>query len=778
MTPTISDELGVLADDPITGGEGRGVTVDATGSSLPTSVGSDDDELLEGGTAEDDLLAPAAIAVTLGYNSGQVAGVVHGGLHQHFDRVRDYHELTERHVNRLLSTFVEPGYRRADGRVLNSSDAASLLRLYGGTVLVGAPDTGRRTAALRLLSDTGRPLREIRAFDPARDEQLSITALPVHAGVAYLLELPEKAQHVSPGFARDLAAHGEALLRIGSCVVVTASEHVWPQLGPEADGPVLHVGTPPAGKVLGRQLHELFPELDLSWLPGHPAIVSILRLAGPADAVRLARLAKDVIGMSGSPGREELSGPDQPASKEVLESLVSAFRNWEAELHTWFGQHRTPRPRLFLVAAAALPGATPGRVLWAAEQLGARLGDDPPAGLAEDGVRALMEEVGACLDQSGRVRFRRPRYGDAVLDFVVSDRSEDFQRELWRWAARLPLNGTGVDRSLTGGIAELLLRTALRRQAPRILATVMPVWARRAELRGTLVEVLGLAALSPEIGTAIRRQLYRWAIAQNHPAVLSTVAQVCGGELADFYVDQALVRLGQLARWGQPEVDEAVLAAVRSIWGRPPLRTAVLFRLARWLAGPPGPRVALAGRALELVGRPPVPGAGPVGQGAVEPDPGVGLVQPLLVGEAIDGPPTGPLPEDLIDHVLVLLRDAPPPLLSAIGSAIGDAVAHPGELSQSISLLVGRWCDAAAGHEQRSRLVVRLLTGAVGDDPAAARRVARIRRLLQEWQPLDLDHERPERAALRNHLVKELHRADPSLGRHARPLDRSKSGAV
>ncbi|MFI6758927.1 hypothetical protein ACIBF5_07255 [Micromonospora sp. NPDC050417] len=719
----------------------------------------DEYELLEGESAEAEGTDAAPVTFAVGYSSGQVAGVVYGGLHQHFDRVRDYHELTEQHVHDLLGTFVEPGYRQADGERLISADATRLLLRDSGVVLVGEAGTGRRTAALRLLNGTGRTLREIRAFDPARDEQLGITALPMHPEVAYLLELPERAEQVHTGFARDLAAYVQALATRGSYVVVIAIEEVWSQLTPASDGLVLQVGIPPAPNVLDSQLRRLLPHLNLAWLPGTPTVAGLLATATPAEAVRLARLASDIVGTFVRPCLDELHGPDQPAAKDLLEALVSAFHNWEAELHAWFGQHPAPRPRLFLIAAAVLTGSTPGRVLQAAEQLGNRLGDNQPLGLAEAGVRTLLDEVGAELDPAGRVRFRRPRYGDAVLDFVITDRTEQLERELWRWVARLPLDGSRVDRTVAIGIAELVLQTALRRRSPEILAMVTPVWARRPELRLPLVEILELAALSPEIGSAIRRRLYRWSVAQNHPSVLATVARVCGGGFADFYVEQALVRLGQLARWGQSEVDEAVLTALSSIWGRPVLRTAVLLRLARWLADPPGPRVALAGRALELLGQPPVVG-----------------VPDQLVAPVPD--PIGRIPDDRVDRVLATVDHESPELLEALGTAIGRAAVVGADIPSGIAVLLRRWCDAAAGDASRTELVTRLLAHGVAGGPAAGRRVARIRGLLHGWQPPATDHERPEHAALREHLLKELYRVDVSLARHPQPQKWSTDGAI
>ncbi|ROO62496.1 hypothetical protein EDC02_4476 [Micromonospora sp. Llam0] len=393
---------------------------------------------------------------------------------------------------------------------------------------------------------------------------------------------------------------------------------------------------------------------------------------------------------------------ESDAGRQLVEALVSAYRNWEVELTAWFHHHPDPRHRAFLVAAAALEGAPAGRVLGAAEALDARLAgaDAPPAGLGHAGVRTLVEAVDAYLDDDHAVRYRRARYAEAVLDFVITDRADTFQRELWRWVSELPLRGGQrggpVDRGLATRSAELVLHTALRRRTPEILGLVAPAWSRRAGLRGALVHVLGIAALSPEIGAAVRQQLYRWAQGSSSPAVLIAVAEVCGGEFADFYVEQAMVRLGHLARHDVAEVDEAVLTALAALWRRPALRQQVLLRLAYWLADDQPRRAALAAVALDLLGR-------PEQQSRVADDP------------AHDPAPS---PADQLAGPQTLVRQP-------------DALTH----------VLGRTVTAG---------------------PAAARRVARLRALLAAW-PATGDPAR--QAELRRHLVDQLRRADPIAAR-------------
>ena len=169
-----------------------------------------------------------APAVTVAHNDGQVAHTVYGGLHQYVQRVRDYHELSDDYVRDRLDGFVEPGYHDAVGVPLDSDAAVGMMRHHGGVVLVGAPGTGRYTAALRLLHATGQQLREIRpTFDPGRGEQLTIAELPVAPGFAYLLELPEQAHHIQYGFARDLGGYCNSLARRGSSIAVVATDTTW-----------------------------------------------------------------------------------------------------------------------------------------------------------------------------------------------------------------------------------------------------------------------------------------------------------------------------------------------------------------------------------------------------------------------------------------------------------------------------------------------------------------------------------------------------------------------
>lgn len=716
--------------------------------------------------------------VTVAHNDGQVAHTVYGGLHQYVQRVRDYHELSDDYVRDRLDGFVEPGYHDAVGVPLDSHAALRLMRHHGGVVLVGAPGTGRYTAALRLLHATGAQLREIRpTFDPGRAEQLTIAELPVAAGFAYLLELPEQAHHIQYGFARDLGGYCDSLARRGSSIAVVATDTTWAQLGALRDGPVLRVGTPPAGQVLDRRLRRLCPGLDLRWLVDEPQISELLTGAPPAEAVRLAQLAADVLTSSGAlTGTGALAGTgagitaDSPLGKEVVSALLSAYHNWEAELTTWFHRHAESRQRAFLVATAALEGSNAGQVLGAAEALDLRLtGGQEPAGLRHAGARALVADVGAVFEDGTNVRFRRARYAQAVIDFVITDRADTFQRELWHWVCELPLRGGGaggrVDRRLAARSAELVLSTALRRRTPEILSQVTAAWSHRSDLRAALVHVLGIAALSPEIGAAVRQRLYRWAQLRGRRKVLVTVAEVCGGQLADFYVDQALTRLGHLARHGLVEVDEAVLAALRSLWRRPALRQPVLLRLAAWLAGDHPQSAALAAVALDLLGQSdaPAPQRVDVDSGQLAGD------DPDRTAAPADARPP--------DQILAQIVEATAATQDDIAVALGRALDRA-QLPAALPTLLHRWFDDAATDPDLVDTLTHVLGRTVTAGPAAARRVARLRALLAAWPAAGDESGGPDRfdglnasrrAALRRHLIHQLHRADPMTARRNSP---------
>ncbi|MFV2022701.1 hypothetical protein [Micromonospora sp. LOL_023] len=746
-------------------------------------------------------------AVAVAHNDGQVAHTVYGGLHQYVQRVRDYHELSDDYVQDRLDGFVDPGYHGVTGTPLDSDAVLSLMRRHGGVILVGASETGRYTAALRLLHATGQRLREIRpTFDPGRQEQLTVAELPVAPGFAYLLELPEQPQHIQYGFARDLGAYCDSLARRGSSIAIVATEAAWTQLGAVRDGPVVRVGTPPAGQVFDRRLRRLCPGVELGWLVTQPQVAELLVDAPPAEAVRLAQLCTDVLAMGGAlTGHQVAITADSPIGKEIVSALVSAYHNWEAELTTWFHLHPEARQRTFLVAAAALEGSQAGRVLGAAEALDLRLtavGD--PVGLRHAGVRALVTDVDAYLDVSGAVRFRRARYAEAVLDFVLTDRADAFARELWWWVCDLPLRsraGRGaVDRRLAARTAELVLGTALRRRTPEILGQVAPVWSRRVDLRGALVHVLGIAALSPEIGAAVRQRLYRWSQVRNQPKVLVTVAEVCGGQLADFYIEQAMTRLGRLARHGIAEVDEAVLAALRSLWSRPALRQPVLLRLAAWLAGDQPRGVALAAVALDTLGQ---PNDRPNAEANAQPD--GDPARWADAGRDADGDP-GRWPDAEADRrpdqILTEVIGAAAATQDDIGVALGRALDHR-QLPVGVPAMLFRWFDDAAADPELVGTLTHVLGRTVTAGPAAARRVARLRALLAQWPTAGEStgaatvgdatvgdatvgdatvgdavggsdafhrHDAARRAALRRHLIHQLHRADPMTARrNSRP---------
>ncbi|MGC9665183.1 hypothetical protein ACNTMW_01345 [Planosporangium sp. 12N6] len=657
-------------------------------------------------------------------NSGQVATVVHGGMHQHLHqyvrRFLEYHELGAEHVGHTMDTYVERVYRSGDQRSLDSTGTAALFGQYHALVLVGDPGTGRHTAAVALLSRLGLPMREIRPrHDPAQPQELSTVDLPTDPGMAFLLELPGRGEPVGDDFPRQLRSYRDALRAIGSYLVVVVTPETWRVLGGFNDGGVLAVQPPDPRQVLSQELTERGTRVDLTALLNAPPIVELLRHASPREVVRLAGLIVSAAATAVTDGTEPTARVDV-----VVSAAIAAYHNWDNELADWFHKEKDVRVRLFLLAAAVLEHSPADLVLRAAEDLGNQLGDrpSPTGGIGEAGIRELTARIGARIAVDSTLYFTRPAYAPAVLDFVRSDRSDRFQRQLWAWAAELPMQDrTSTSVAIADRTAAAMLDLVLRHRDPRMLRRTVPRWAVRRDLRSILVELLTAVALSPEAGSWMRQQLNLWAARSSNPAVLITVAEVCQGQLADVYPDIALTRLNHLAGKAVPAVADSVVGAVVSLWSRPQLRRPVLEKTTSWAREQTGPKFDVGCRLLSVLS-----------------DPGTEPTANVLRFVIADRPQCW----DNFVRAVAGMLDAPAP-------------------PEHTRRMLFTWLSLAAEDPTLGEQFIDLMVAVARVDGAPARRIARLRTAAYDWQPVSGEQSVPDRRDLRERLVERLHRADP-----------------
>jgi hypothetical protein len=663
---------------------------------------------------EDDLFGEL---IDIRTNLGQVAGTVYGGMHQHrhqtvietkfLNDLVSRHQLTTAYVEHVARVFAPRSYRSGEV-VLERAEAARLVTEKPWTVLLGARNSGLRTAAVALLhesSHAGRRFEEI-LIDEEGERPFTGGDLPAEKGVIYLLRLPDQPERVSPDLARHLHMHAAHLATIGAHLLVATTVEVWRAAGGGGAAPVIEVSAPAPTEVVRQECASL--EVDATTVIGHPVVVRMLADAGPTDAVRLARIIVAAVRKDPSADLESL-----------VREVQGAYGDWDDELARWFADEKKGlRVRLFLVAAAILEGERASAVLSTLNSLGRHLGDLPvarPDGLAEAGLRTLVDAIGAEI-VDGRLRFRRANYASAVLTFIHSDRSASFRRRLWEWAVDLPLQRRGQKQN---GVAERiisrLVAMVLRSRDTRPLVR-LDRWTGRSDLQPYVVQALTSTAVSDEVGADVRALLYRWSRSGASEQSLCTIAEVCSGELAELYPRVSLTRLGHLAARESMPVRRAVVAAVVLLWSRPRQRRRIIEAIISWLTEGSGARAETAWESLTALGR-------------TEMHPVVHATRDAATREALV-------------HAAVRLLDRPDPgaLVSPFGAGL---------------------LDAALGSGEQEELIVNFIRDVVRHGDGGSRRLVRITKAAFEWQPVIADEVAPARRDLRDRLGEILHRVDP-----------------
>ncbi|MEV6601567.1 hypothetical protein AB0M36_32640 [Actinoplanes sp. NPDC051346] len=655
-------------------------------------------------------------------NRGQVAN--------HVDRMNQINNNYWLHHNRavfalsrgsvrlIMDTFVEREYRRvgsADGPV----DSHSAARMFDGhrcLLLVGPADSGRRTAAVALLSHTGGSLHVL----PADDDNHRLLPVGEFAWpeddepAAYLVEVPSGAERHSR-LPEQLAAYRQEVERREALLVMLIDPETWEAIEGVPDYVAVRVAGPNPYAVMEVLLQTEREHWDTDRLLHEKRVSEVLNGATPRQVERLYRR---VVAAAGEVRAQEVADP----VAAIAAMAVSAYENWDKELADWFEEHTDPRTRLFLIALAFLDGEPAADVLDQAERLASTLGVSKEfrGGISGTGIRQLARLVGAHVDDNWRIRFTRTAYGTSVLRFVHGDQSAEFRRQLWVWAAALPLRRGAPHQRTANEVARAMLGIHLAMPRPNIpeLRLLVHSWWRYPTLRPLVTNLITELALSPEAGSIIRARLLRWSEASGDSRVLEAVAAVCAGQFADAYPQAAFTRLNRLA--SRMIVDNDVVDAIAELWSRSTHRRTVLRQVVGW-AAEDGPRRAVGLSALAAIT-------------TTEPD--VRAVFEELAGD------------DTVRADLV--------------QAFSDLFVPPGpfgEFRQAFKV----WLEVAAEHQGYRDLIARLLLhgGTWSGDDGVSARYATMNTLLFEWRPVLGDDENPRARDFRAWLAERLIHADP-----------------
>lgn len=478
-------------------------------------------------------------------------------IQQHVRESVAAHALDGESVRRLLNSYVwtDPAKK-----------AVGILQDRHSVVLTAPPGSGRWSTAVAAITQVGAtPHRiDLDPEDARRD-------LPAENGCGYILDIDQETFNDIPGLGEILAEYGLRLAMTSAFLVVTATTGAWMQLQGRTSFEEVSLSPPSAEQIFHKHLTSANPA-DVPHWAWDPEITKALSDASPADAARLADLARDVL---------------SAGSVDPVGDTISAYGNWSGHLGAWFGKHGDAYQRALLLAAAALGEARTETVFGAADALATRVNllRAPGGGLAGEGVAGLIGKIEAKEVGNGRISLRRPAYPESVLDFVWLDRPH-LRTELKKWLTELPGN-PDLDDIATENAGHSLIELAIRHDDDSAIKYAANSWATGGQMNLAAV-ALTEAALNASTGRAVRRHMYEWADRVTTDLRLQmTIANVCGGPFGKNYPRNAMTRLRRLAIHGGPEVRDQVAIAITELSREPHLRVSVLREVVRWATDDP-----------------------------------------------------------------------------------------------------------------------------------------------------------------------------------------------
>ncbi|WP_328912738.1 MULTISPECIES: hypothetical protein [unclassified Streptomyces] len=447
-------------------------------------------------------------------------------------------------------------------------------RLTGGgprlAVVSGPAGYGKRTAGIRALweisqkaqADHGRPLalQEIKP-DWEKPGFPDITVLPDEPGTGYLLDVAAEISswRNSGNVAEQLLSYSEALLYVGSYLVLIADEHGWPDAASGTLAKVVFHATtrPSAHRVAKAHLQYVHRRPErVRWLStassetesAGEAAHLLTDSSSPADAARLATALAQVDG-----------------SAQSLKTALGAFQQWRSDVQGVFkATEDNPDDRALLVSALFLNGKDAPTVKEAARTL---LGESHPTSvrkiLTGPDLTTRLTDLGAHVTGRTVTLDHKPGYAGAVLLHLWRQRP-DIHPLLLSWLDTITSpKQPGADR--LASISDLLVELAVAEDDIRVIEQIH-AWIDNGDdsvgHRKLIARVLTIAAESETLGSKVRALLLDSAQAPSE-TVATVVALVCQGAFAEHYPRQVLVRLRHIL--DRPEPDEAVRTAQEAL---------------------------------------------------------------------------------------------------------------------------------------------------------------------------------------------------------------------
>ncbi|HWU10844.1 MAG TPA: hypothetical protein VN520_31590 [Streptomyces sp.] len=586
--------------------------------------------------------------------------------------------------------------------------------------------TGRYTTALHVLrANNMKAIRQIRR-EP--NEAVDLGGL-MDEDTGWILDLRAEEETLRTGFGLHLKEVKDHLCTTRSFVIVVTRSDTWSAVADEATE-LEHSLTPPTAlEVFRRRLTHHKPAIQNldQWL-GERQIIQHLDGAVPAVAVRWAGIITTAEALN-------RSTTEPKPFPELVEFVVKSAQNWRQELLNWHTRNTDSAHRTYQLAAAVFDGASVETIREAHFSLGSALGDTPQStkGQQGPGIIQLTHLIGAELGADDRIRFLKPGYTEAIVDYFWVDRPHHVAA-FTRWTAE---QATDAPRDLGTRLADRVTQWATRytrsKQSFTILRTVATHWASTPHLADHAQHLLVAAAIDPTTGKRAREQYLAWAKgldtadpADRGPTPLPLKRALAGAlaQLGPAYPKIALKRLAELAaNTTDATVTDAVGDALLSLWDQHDLRPKIRATLTSWFDASQRHYTAAARRAfLHLAGRTTPNGI------------------PVLLAEGGSQP--------------------------APWALSGWRCAVDGELSRDTQDAVNTWLDAVLLDPDLKPTVLQTLTEAVyrsaEDRTYLVPRYLLLTHAAYGWEPARPGQQPTARTHLRDVLVTALREADPT----------------
>ena len=460
-------------------------------------------------------------------------------------------ERKSRQYQKYLADTFHPASREAYERFLEVFKA----KRWG--VLVGEPGSGRETAAIALHTSCGLQVHQVQ-FGSDNDNpdetphRLLSRTKPI-PGAGYIVDL-SMVNSVDAQIVNAIRALWQKLEGVDSALIVITPPGTYDTAFSEA--PVFQVDRPLAIDVLAKHLAYFPNAKGVEALPRWPEVRTLMTEASPTDAVRMAN-----IGFRTFTARDT-----QERFDAWVYEAIAIYSDWKAELDRWFDEHRggpeAAWNRIVLVSVATFEGLDSEKVLRAADTLAPmlRVEKGDAGGITGLGVEPTLRLVGAERGEDDRVRFTKPEYAAAVLDYVWSQLPR-IHPELLAWTDAIAAQHP---KECLEAVRDAWIGLALRRNDPELTIRLLNEWMEGKAPRKAVAGLAAKVASWPDFGSKMRRKLYEWARKPKTDDHAAVVATACAIYSRDDTIS-ALFRLKWLAQSDSEKAREAALDALMEI---------------------------------------------------------------------------------------------------------------------------------------------------------------------------------------------------------------------